>query len=115
MALTTHTYSCIIIHLITVAMDLSHNILTTLPSNFDELTQCTSLSLSGNQFTTFPDVLLTMPSMETLDFGHNELTSVDTTKLSQAPALQCITLTGNPLNSDCKTILETMVRVKIIL
>lgn len=96
-------------------MNLSHNKLTTLPDNFSELSQCTSLNLSGNLFTHLPDVLLMMPFMETLDFGHNELTSLDTTKLSQAPALQCIILTGNPLNSDCKTILDTIVRLKIIL
>ena len=98
-----------------IAMDLSHNQLTTLPDNFGELTRCTSMKLSKNKFTEFPDALFTMPSMETLDFGHNELTSVDMTKLSQAPSLQCVTLTGNPLNNDCKTILETVVTLKIIL
>ena len=96
-------------------MDLSHNQLTTLPDNFDELTRCTSMKLSENKFTELPDVLFTMPSMETLDFGHNELTNVDTAKLSQTPSLQCVTLTGNPLNADCKTILETVVTLKIIL
>ena len=96
-------------------MDLSHNELTTLPDNFGELAQCASLKLSENKFAQFPDVLVSMPSMETLEFGHNELTSVDITKLSQAPSLQCVTLTGNPLNTDCKTILETVVRLKITL
>lgn len=96
-------------------MNLSHNKLSALPDNFDQLLECTSLNLSDNQFTHFPDILLTMPSLEALDFGSNELTSVDITKLSQALALQCITLTGNPLNSDCKTILESVVRLKIIL
>lgn len=100
---------------ILIALDLSHNLLVTLPDNFDELMQCTSLNLSRNQFNQFPDVLLTMPSMETLDIGHNELTNVDITKLSQAPALQCVTLTDNLLSSDCKAILETVVRLKIIL
>lgn len=53
--------------------------------------------------------------METLDFGHNLVTNTDTTKLSQAPALQTIVLTGNPLDDDCKSILESIVRVKIVL
>ena len=98
-----------------LAIDLSHNQLTSLPDNFNELKKCTSLKLSENKFTQFPDVLLSMPSMETLDFGHNQLTSVDITMLSQAPSLQCITLTDNPLNTDCKSILETVVRLKIVL
>lgn len=98
-----------------VALDLSHNKLTTLPENFNLLTQCASLNLNGNQFIQLPDVLLTMPSMETLDVGHNKLTNIDTTLLSQAPALQCVTLASNPLDSDCRAILETVVRLKVIL
>lgn len=108
-------YIIYIFYCYNVVVDLSHNKLTSLPDNFDQLTQCASLSLSENQFTQFPDVLLTMPCMETLEFGHNEITSIDTTKLTQAPSLQCITLTGNPLNNDCKAILETMARLKIVL
>ena len=98
-----------------IALELSHNQLTSLPDNFDELLKCTSLKLSDNKFTEFPDVLFSMPLMETLDLSHNELTSLDTTRLSQTPSLQRVTLTGNPLNEDCKAILDSMARLKTIL
>ena len=100
---------------ILIALELSYNQLTALPENFDELMECASLKLSDNKFTELPDVLFRMPLMETLDLSHNELTTVDTTRLSQAPSLQCVTLTGNPLNDDCKTILDSMARLKTIL
>jgi len=98
-----------------VALDLSHNKLTLLPDSLNQLVNCVSLNLNSNQFTQLPDVLLTMPLMETLDFGHNLVTSLDTSKLSQAPAIQTITLTGNPLDDDCISILESIVRVKVVL
>jgi len=98
-----------------LALDLSHNKLTLLPDNLNQLVNCVSLNVNSNQFTQLPDVLLTMPLMETLDFGHNLVTSTDTSKLSQAPALKTIILTGNPLDDDCKSILESIVRVKIVL
>ena len=98
-----------------LALDLSHNKLTLLPDSLNQLVNCVSLNLGSNQFTQLPDVLLTMPLMETLDFGHNLVTNLDTSKLSQGPALQTIILTGNPLDDDCKVILESIVRVKIVL
>ena len=98
-----------------LALDLSHNKLTLLPENLNQLVNCVSLNLSHNQFTQLPDVLLTMPLLETVDFGHNLVASVDTDRLSRSPSLQTIILTGNPLDNDCKSILESIVRVKIVL
>lgn len=52
---------------------LGNNRLTTLPTEFASLSRLRYLNLKHNGFSTFPDVLTSMPSLDTLDVSHNKI------------------------------------------
>ncbi|KAK0434927.1 RAM signaling pathway protein-domain-containing protein [Armillaria borealis] len=52
---------------------LGNNYLTTLPMEFAHLSRLRYVNLRSNAFTTFPDVLTLMPSLDTLDISHNKI------------------------------------------
>ncbi|KIY65385.1 hypothetical protein CYLTODRAFT_492360 [Cylindrobasidium torrendii FP15055 ss-10] len=55
---------------------LGANHLSTLPNQFAMLSRLRYLTLKGNHFTTFPDVLTRMPALDTLDISHNKIRSL---------------------------------------
>jgi Leucine-rich repeat (LRR) protein len=56
-------------------LDLSHNQLTDLPPNLDQLTNLTHLGLSHNRFSDIPPVLSQLRPLLSLDLRGNPLTT----------------------------------------
>ena len=76
-------------------LDLSGNLLTTLPPEIRLLTTKT-LDLSGNQLTTLAPAQWELPELRVLDLRGNQLTSLPP-ELGQLQKLARLDLRGNPL------------------
>ncbi|WVR05734.1 hypothetical protein IAU60_002759 [Kwoniella sp. DSM 27419] len=57
-------------------LDLSRNMLKTLPDSVGDLLRLTTLDLSGNAFTSLPRQVLVLPLLQVLDISGNALTSL---------------------------------------
>lgn len=102
-------------HLFThTALTLSHNQLSSLPEDFSALLHLQELNLSSNLFETFPLVLRLMPALTTVDLSYNRLTDVHAEDVSGVQSLETVDLRGNPLTQPVKTLLLSMVRVRVV-
>ena len=54
-----------------------------------------------------------MPALTTIDLSYNRLTEVHAEDLSGVPSLETVDLRGNPLTQAVKTLLLSMVRVRV--
>jgi len=106
-ALCYCTHTCI--H---IALDLSHNQLSSLPDDFS-LLHLLNLNLSSNLFQIFPATLRLMPALVSVDLSSNRLTEVHNEDLTAVQNLESVDLRGNPLRPEVKTLLQSMVRVKV--
>ena len=55
-----------------------------------------------------------MPTLTTVDLSYNRLTEVHAEDLSGVQSLETVNLRGNPLTQPVKTLLLSMVRVRVI-
>ena len=55
-----------------------------------------------------------MPALTTVDLSYNRLTEVHAEDLSGVQSLETVNLRGNPLTQPVKTLLLSMVRVRVI-
>ena len=96
-------------------LNLSQNRLSALPSELGELTQLESVDLSHNSFVALPECLLTAPKLTSLDAKHNFIAEVDAAAVSEAPRLQDLDLTSNPVTRDCEERLRAVPGVRVAL
>ena len=102
-------------HLFThLALTLSHNQLSSLPEDLSALLHLQQFNLSSNLFETFPPVLRLMPALTTVDLSHNRLADVHAEDFSGVQSLEMVDLRGNPLTQAVKTLLLSMVRVRVV-
>ncbi|WVQ85336.1 hypothetical protein IAT38_007501 [Cryptococcus sp. DSM 104549] len=57
-------------------LDLSNNLLKTVPNKLSDLLRLTTVDLSHNSLTAVPPSLLLLPALQVLDLSHNSLTTV---------------------------------------
>ena len=80
-------------------LDLSSNLLTSLPSSLSSLTCLIDLKLSRNCLTSIsPALFTTLSKLESLDLAHNQLVSLPQS-VSGLTALTALHLDGNPLST----------------
>ena len=96
-----------------IALDLSHNQLSSLPDDFS-LLHLLHLNLSSNLFLTFPATLRLMPALISVDLSSNRLTEVHNEDLTAVQNLESVDLRGNPLRPEVKALLQSMVRVEVM-
>lgn len=95
-------------------LDLSHNQLCSLPDELSSLTSLEYLDISYNQLSAVPDFIRQLPALTQLNAGHNLITTVTPDELTVCPSLQTADLSGNPLEKDVKSLMESVVRIKIV-
>ena len=96
-------------------LDVSHNVLTTLPLELKELCLLQTLNLSHNQFSEVPEVIGNLPALTELNLAHNNLVEVGSDELTACQSLKTVDLCGNALRPESVPILESLVRVNVIL
>ncbi len=79
-------------------LGLSGNRLTTLPEGLGQLTQLTALYLDDNQLTTFPEALGRLTQLTALGLDDNQLTTLPEA-LGQLTQLTTLSLSGNQLTT----------------
>lgn len=88
-------------------LDLSHNRLSTLPSDLLNLRLLEDINLSSNLFESLPPVILEMVSLKKVDASHNRIVRVSKEELSSMVNLELLDLTNNPLDEGIKDQLAT--------
>ena len=94
---------------------MSHNSFTSLPEEISSLKKLISIDLSWNRFQIFPNMLQRLPALSTIDLSSNEISEVNTDNFVYAQSLDELTLSNNPLRDDVVILLQSIVRIKIIL
>lgn len=100
--------------LLIAALDLSCNTLSSLPEEFGNLTKLITIDLSENEFKSFPDILRRLQMLTTVNLHSNKITDINTEEYSSVQCLEILILTNNPLREEVKTLLQSVVRIKII-
>jgi internalin A len=89
------------------SLDLSRNGLKTVPRWIAQLQNLTSLNLGGNDFTTIPDSIIQLPNLTSLDLSFNDLTTIPNT-ITQLKNLTSLDINSNRL----KTVPDTIAQLK---
>lgn len=94
---------------------MSHNVLIRLPLELKNLIALQVLNLSHNQFEEVPELIGHLPALTELNLSHNRFVGISSDELTACPSLKTVDLCGNPLRPESVPILESLVRVKVIL
>jgi internalin A len=85
-------------------LDLSRNLITSLPNEFASLTQLESVVLSHNRLTAFPTVLYGMPSLTRVIIDNNGLNAWANPNSLQLPNIEELDLSHNKLSQVISSI-----------
>ena len=80
-----------------IELDLSNNLLATLPMNFKKLTQLENFNLSNNRFNVFPEVICFITNLRTLNLSYNFIPHLPST-ISNLERLSLLNMLENPIN-----------------
>ncbi|XP_076856644.1 leucine-rich repeat-containing protein 20 [Brachyhypopomus gauderio] len=81
-------------------LDLEGNVLTKLPDAVGNMEHLVSINLAKNRFSTFPQQLMNVRTLQHINLESNQITELQIEGLCEMPALQCVDVRGNPLASS---------------
>ena len=85
------------------------------PEELSQMNKLVSIDLSSNKFQEFPDVLQRLPSLGTINLSSNEISEVHTDNFVLAQSLTELNLCCNPLSDSVIMLLQSIVRINIVL
>ena len=96
-------------------LDVSNNRIQFFPPGINSLNELEYLNLSHNLLEDF-SIIVNFPGLHEVNVSHNLIKSMDcgADELSSIPWLETVDLRGNPLEDDSRMILQSIVRLKII-
>ena len=96
-------------------LDLSHNSLAELPDEFSQLEKLESIDVSHNKMQQFPEVLQRLPALSTIDLSSNEISDIHAQDFTSSQSLEELNVSSNPLSDDVIQLLQSIIRVKVII
>lgn len=96
-------------------LDLSYNNLRSLPDEFSHLKKLEYINVSHNIILHFPEFLQQLPALCTINLNSNNISEIHVDNFTSAQSLQELNLSDNPLSADVVQLLESIIRVKVIL
>ncbi|KAK9871300.1 hypothetical protein WA026_011569 [Henosepilachna vigintioctopunctata] len=96
-------------------LNLSHNQMAQLPDGFSDLSSLRRLDISHNSFISLPNCIFKIPNLKELNASNNHIVDVEVEYLKEAPSLESVDLTNNPLTRNSHSELEHLTKIRIIL
>jgi len=97
------------------SLNLAHNQMAKLPDEIADLAHLTRLDISHNTYISLPEAIFKIPNLRELNASNNYITEVEIDLVRQAPALEALDLTVNPLTARSHDHLATITRVRVLL
>lgn len=82
-------------------LNLSHNQLAKLPDEIADLSALQRLDISNNTFIALSAAIFRIPKLQEFNASHNHILDIEVDELREAPSLQQLDLTNNPLTARC--------------
>ncbi|XP_060523678.1 leucine-rich repeat protein SHOC-2 [Cylas formicarius] len=96
-------------------LNLSHNQMSKLPEECAEMGSLERLDISHNTFTSLPTCIFKMPKLNQLNANDNHIVDIEVDFLEEAPSLQNIDLTRNPITPRIHDQLSRITKIRISL
>lgn len=96
-------------------LNLAHNQMAKLPDEIAEMGNLQKLDISFNTFIALPNAIFKIPKLEQLNASNNHILDVEVEVLEEAPSLQKVDLTTNPLTARCHEQLSLITKIQIVL
>ncbi|CAH1175696.1 unnamed protein product [Phaedon cochleariae] len=96
-------------------LNLSHNQMSKLPDEWADMGSLENLDISYNTFIGLSDCIFKMPKLRHLNASNNHIVDIDVDCLREAPSLQTIDLTNNPLAPRIHDQLSNISDIRILL
>ena len=94
-------------------LNLSHNQMAKLPDEIADLKSLERLDISHNTFISLPNSIFRIPQLKTLNASNNHIIDVDVDCLTEAPSLETVDLSSNPLTGRCHDLLSSVKQIRI--
>lgn len=94
-------------------LNLSHNQMSKLPNELEDLLNLENLDISHNSFICLPHPVYKMPKLLNLNASHNFIVEVEVERLESSPSLETVDLDSNPLTTPIRSALEKVSAIKI--
>ncbi|XP_065199836.1 leucine-rich repeat-containing protein 40 isoform X1 [Planococcus citri] len=94
-------------------LNLSHNQMSKLPNELEDLSNLENLDISHNSFICLPHPVYKMPKLIHLNASHNFIVEVEVERLESSPSLEDVDLGNNPLTTPIRSALEKVSAIKV--
>ena len=94
-------------------LNLSHNQMAKLPDEIADLKSLERLDISHNTFTALPNSIFRIPKLRQLYATNNQIVDVDVDCLENAPSLEIVDLSTNPLTRRSHELLSSIKKIEI--
>ena len=94
-------------------LNLSHNQMAKLPDEIADLKSLERLDISHNTFTALPNSIFRIPKLRQLYATNNQIVDVDVDCLENAPSLEIVDLSTNPLTRRSHELLSSINKIEI--
>ena len=84
-----------------------------LPDEIADLKSLERLDISHNTFISLPNSIFRIPQLKTLNASNNHIIDVDVDCLTEAPSLETVDLSSNPLTGRCHDLLSSVKQIRI--
>ncbi|KAJ8974153.1 hypothetical protein NQ317_003203 [Molorchus minor] len=96
-------------------LNLSHNQMAKLPDECAEMGSLERLDISYNTFIDLPNCIFRIPNLKYLNANTNHIVDVEVECLKEAPSLEDVDLTNNPIAPRIHEALSSIIRMRISL
>ncbi|XP_017784548.1 PREDICTED: leucine-rich repeat-containing protein 20 isoform X2 [Nicrophorus vespilloides] len=96
-------------------LNLSHNQISKLPDEIVDLKNLINLDISYNTFISLPNAIFKIPNLQNLKAGHNHIIEVEVDDIKEAPSLQILDITNNPIAPKCHDCLSSISTINVLL
>ena len=94
---------------------MSHNKLTSLPAEFSNLQRLADIDLSFNELGAVPGVLRSLKTLTSINLSCNNIEEVSKEDYDSLHSLEVLNLKDNPLREEVRILLQSIVRLNIIM